>query len=146
MLLSLNDSGYYLIEFPFDMAPDEMRHGWRQIQKCGGRPLVAHPERYFCIQDSPKIIYEWVKGGAYIQINRGSLLGRFGDEAEKTSHFLLSRGLVTCVASDAHHCDVRTPYFTDIRHLLSRWYSEETARRLLSVNPCRILLGKSILP
>ena len=142
---SLNHSGYYLIEFPFDMAPEEIYYGWKQIIKSGGRPVIAHPERYFCIQDEPELLYHWIQEGVYTQIHRGSLLGRFGDAAEKTSHLLTSCGLATCVASDAHHSYVRTPYFSDIRYLLKKWYSEETAQRLLSVNPCRMLLGESVL-
>ena len=127
------------------MAPEEIYHGWKQIIKSGGRPVIAHPERYFCIQDEPELLYHWIQEGVYTQINRGSLLGRFGDAAEKTSHLLTSCGLATCVASDAHHSYVRTPYFSDIRYLLKKWYSEETAQRLLSVNPCRMLLGESVL-
>lgn len=144
-IASINHGGCYLIEFPFDMDPDEMRLGWMAILKCGGQPVIAHPERYFCIQDSPKLLYNWMLEGVYTQINRGSLLGRFGDEAEKTSHLLLSCNLGTCIASDAHHSYTRTSYLKDIQQLLEMWYPEGEAKRLLSDNPSRILQGEPVL-
>ena len=50
-LISLNHSGNYLIEFPFDMHPDEITDGLYMVFEAGGVPVLAHPERYYCVQD-----------------------------------------------------------------------------------------------
>ena len=63
----------------------------------GKIPVLAHPERYFCVQDTPELLYEFRKMGAVLQINKGSVFGRFGEEAERTARFLLENRLAGCV-------------------------------------------------
>ena len=107
-LIPLHESRYYLIEVPFDMAPDGIRKRLLEFPAMGKIPVLAHPERYFCVQDTPELLYEFREMGAVLQINKGSVFGRFGEEAERTTRFLLENRLAGCVASDAHGADYRT--------------------------------------
>ena len=108
----------------------------------GFQPVVAHPERYDYVQRMPHLLNIWSDMGCLLQINRGSLLGRFGERAEALSHSLLMRDFVTCIASDAHTASVRTPWLKDIYAMLSEEYSEHLAERLLMINPQLILDNK----
>ena len=79
-LIPLHESRYYLIEVPFDMAPDGIRRRLMEFPAMGKIPVLAHPERYFCVQDSPELLYEFREMGAVLQMNKGSVFGRFGKE------------------------------------------------------------------
>ncbi|MGN1031068.1 MAG: tyrosine-protein phosphatase [Butyricicoccaceae bacterium] len=145
-LISLNGSRYYLVEFGFEERPEAMEEYLGQIFAAGGVPLIAHPERYVSVQRDPEMVYEWQQDGCLIQINKGSLLGRFGRRARAAAHLLLDNGLVTCVASDAHSPYMRTTWMADIRDYIEERIGEETAYILLHRNPKRILFNETITP
>ena len=77
-----------------------------------------------------------------IQVNKGSVLGSFGNSAERCAQKLLDRGMVHVIASDGHRADSRTPDMSFIRSWaednLGRSYSDVVLRR----NPGLILRGK----
>lgn len=138
-LISLNHSRYYLVEFAFDEEPSMIRLYLEQIFAAGGVPLIAHPERYFCVQDYPSLVYEWLRMGSFAQINRGSLFGRFGRHSAQTAEVLLQNKLVTCVASDAHSPHMRTTYMGDAKEYLSDQFGDDEMYRLMVENPGRIV-------
>lgn len=144
-LIPLHESRYYLIEVPFDMAPDGIRRRLMEFPAMGKIPVLAHPERYFCVQDSPELLYEFREMGAVLQMNKGSVFGRFGKEAERIAQYLLENRLAGCAASDAHRANYRTPDMRPIREILSKWYGESYAELLLKVNPRRILENRPVL-
>ena len=144
MLISLNHSRYYLIEFPFDALPWQIGEELEQIFAAGGIPLIAHPERYFCVQEQPALVYQWLQLGCLTQINKGSPLGRFGRHAAHTAEFLLANRLVTCVASDAHGPYIRTTFMGDIQEYLYDRFGESEMLRLTHENPYRILHDRPV--
>lgn len=143
-LIPLHEGRYYLIEVPFDMAPDGIRKRLLEFPAMGKIPVLAHPERYFCVQDTPELLYEFREMGAVLQINKGSVFGRFGEEAERTARFLLENRLAGCVASDAHGADYRTTDMRPVRQFLEERYGEAYAQLLVKVNPRRILEDRQI--
>lgn len=143
-LISLNHTGNYLIEFPFDMHPDEMAEGLSMVSEAGGVPVLAHPERYYCVQDSPDLVYQWMKGGTLTQINMGSFLGVFGRREERTAVTLLEHGLITCLASDCHGTRRRSPDMREARSYIGERMSPGVAERLFYENPRAILMGEKV--
>ena len=142
---TLNDTDYFLMEFAFDENPDFC---WEVLENCadlGYRPIIAHPERYFFVQDDPQLAFEWCTSGYGLQLNKGSLLGSFGPDSQRTVERLMRHGLVACVASDAHRPDRRSTYMAEIRGFLEEEYGEEYMRLLLEENPARILNGEELL-
>ena len=144
MLIPINDSRYYLIEFPFDADPFWMGDILDSVLSLDKLPVIAHPERYYCIQDNPMILYEWMQQGCLSQINKGSVFGRFGRHAQMAADILLDHHLVTCAASDAHSPYQRTTFLGDIREYLEEEYGEKYARRLLERNPEKIIRNEYI--
>lgn len=140
-LLTLNRSPYALIEFAFDEEPWWVEAIIGEMQGAGLVPVLAHPERYECVQEEPGLLQEWREQGALAQMNKGSILGRFGREVERTAEVLLRNQLYTCIASDAHHAYVRTTDMRELQRFLQRHYSLEEQERLLVKNPMRILRG-----
>lgn len=145
-LFTLNGSHYPLIEFSFRSDAEEETRILRSLCKAGLRPIVAHPERYTYVQYDPEIINRWYRMGCLLQVNRGSLLGRFGTRAQDMAVELVERNFAALVASDAHSPQMRTPWMEDIRKLLSQEFSPACARRLLLENPGNILKDAPITP
>lgn len=145
-LLTLNGSRYPLVEFDFHSTGEEETQILRAICKAGFRPVVAHPERYAWVQRDPRILNRWHRMGCLLQVNRGSLLGRFGRHAQRTAWELVDRGFAAAVASDAHSCRTRTPWMEDVQALLAREISPLCARTLLEDNPLKILKNEELLP
>ena len=143
-LCTLAGSRYPLIEFPFEDYARTATEILDSVLQLGLRPIVAHPERYRYTQSNPRLINLWVEMGCLLQINRGSLFGRFGRHAEALAHGLLERNFVSFVASDAHSPTARTPWLRDAAEFLLREYPKEVAWALLEENPRRVLQHQEI--
>lgn len=144
-LWTLNDSKYLLTEFSFDENPEYCDEALEEIIGKGYVPIVAHPERYYFVQESPQIVYEWYQKGYGIQLNKGSLLGNFGRREKATGDRLLRHGLVTCVASDAHRSNTRTIRMEELQEYLAERYGEEYMYMLTEENPVRILENRRLV-
>lgn len=145
-LFTLNGSRYPLIEFSFQSIGEEESRILRHVCQSGFRPVVAHPERYAYVQRNPQLINRWFRMGCLIQVNRGSMLGRFGRHAQAMAFELVDRGFATVVASDAHSSRMRTPWMEDVWKLLSQEISPQCARALLQDNPKMILKNEELPP
>ena len=144
-LIPINDGIYLLVEFPFEEEPSFMTFLLDTVLEEGYRPLVAHPERYDAVQADPNLAYEWVRMGCALQVNKGSLLGRFGRRERETALLLLEHELAACVASDAHHAQFRTPHMGETEAYLREIFGRECVQLLLEDNPDRILKGQEIV-
>lgn len=143
-LSGINGSDYYLVEFPFDADPWWIRECLEEIFDIGKIPLIAHPERYFCVQDYPELVYEWLQNGCVTQMNKGSILGRFGKNVMKTAHVLLKNDLISCMASDAHRSYIRTPYMSEAKEMLLHLGGYEFTWYLTEKNPECIIKNRQI--
>lgn len=142
---TLNGTLYFLVEFSFNENPSWCKSILEACIDAGYKPVVAHPARYYFIQDNPSSVFDWYTMGCGIQLNKDSLLGKNGRQAFEVANSLLRHHLVSCVASDAHHTRVRTTDLDEIREYLIKQYGEEYAYMLLEENPDRILRGKSLV-
>ena len=145
-LLTLNGSRYPLVEFPFLSSGEDETKVLKELAAAGYQPVVAHPERYVYLQQEPEMINRWAEIGCLLQVNRGSLLGRFGERSRQLALGLIDRGFVTAVSSDCHSAKRRSPYMEDIRELLERMFSEKTPQQLLWHNPNMILQNRPLRP
>ena len=143
-LLTLNRSRYPLIEFGFESDGTGETAVLEDLIRAGYTPLVAHPERYQYVQEDPEFINLWKKMGCAFQINRGSLLGRFGEGPRAMAWELAGRGFATAVASDAHAATFRTPWLGDVRELLLEALPPTAAAWLLEENPRRIINNEEL--
>lgn len=137
-LQTLNKSQYLLVEFGFEENPYYVNEMLRRIRSCKIRPVIAHAERYEFVQNNPQIAYEWWKEGYLVQMNKGSILGRFGKKTQKTASRLLRHKLVSVIASDCHSSTQRTPWMLDVKKELEVKYPEKYLQVLFEENPARI--------
>ena len=144
LLFTLNGSRYPLIEFSFQSDGRQETRILQDTINAGFVPIIAHPERYLYVQDDPTILNRWHSMGCLMQINRGSLLGRFGRRAQKLSAELVERGFAAVIASDAHSPRQRTPWLKDVQALVQQGLSHQHAHLLLDKNPRKILENETI--
>ena len=144
-VLTLAGTRYLLVEFLFDSSVGYIDEMLSQISETGLVPVIAHPERYDAVQRSPLTVADWFERGYIIQLNKGSILGRLGSRAERTSAWILSRGLAHVVASDAHSPEMRTPHMSEILRFLEDNCSPEYANVLLCRNPGRLIENRQVL-
>ena len=138
-LLTLAESSYLLVEFAFDEEPSFAAKMLRAIQKERVIPVVAHPERYYFVQEDPSVLHDWNREGVVLQLNKGSLLGAFGRTARRIAHWCLEEGCVHVIGSDAHSPYRRTPRLSEAWDVVAEFTTPEIADFLLEENPARIL-------
>lgn len=138
-LKTINKTRYALVEFDFGEDAWMIKNYLNEMLKSGYIPIVAHLERYAAVQRNLKLAFDLNMMGCVLQINKGSLKGRFGKNAMKTVWKLLEYNLVHIMASDAHSCEYRTPYMLDAVEIISDRFSEELAELITEENPKRIL-------
>ena len=142
--MTLNGSRYLLTEFYFDEAPAYMEHCLQAVEAARLVPVIAHPERYFCIQRNPGLATDWAERGRILQINKGSLLGTLGQSACLTAALLLRRAVNPVIASDAHRVNLRSPHMGPLLELLDRSFPEIDPRLVLHTLPLKIAKDETV--
>jgi len=104
----LADSQYALIEFSMITPYKEIHTALSNVLRLGVTPVVAHIERYHCLENDEKKVRDLINMGCYTQINSSSVLKPklFGDTykfMKKRAQFFLEKDLVHFVASDMHN-------------------------------------------
>ena len=143
-LISINHSRYFLIEFkPQENASIAIRKLQKMIAE-GYVPIVAHPERYGFVQEYGDMVYRMKELGCLVQINKGSLKGRFGRAARDRAFDILRNHDADFIASDGHSQYSRTPYLEDAYEIICERFSSDYADFLLKDNPQRVLKNEKI--
>ena len=142
-VLPLNGTDRFLVEFGFKEDAEHIRRYLETVRAYGGRPVIAHPERYVCLQLNPFLAEEWIGMGCQLQMNKDSVFGAFGRPAQRTALRLLKKGQYAYAASDAHSPYGRNTQMDGLRDFLEKNYTPVTAEALLNGNAERYLLQRS---
>jgi len=137
---------FVLVEWPRLNIPPGSLSALRSIVASGYRPIVAHPERYQSMGQQLELAYRWRMVGALLQINLGSLVGRYGSQARTVAYRLLRRGWADYMASDFHGHASMPLYYEEARGALEELRGHELMEYLCSVNPSRMLADEEPLP
>jgi protein-tyrosine phosphatase len=142
--LRLDGGTFALVEYPFMMVPPNSGGVIRCLLAAGVTPVIAHPERYGGIAPGSTLPVDWRRQGALLQVNAGSITGRYGPQARDNALDLLERGLVHYICSD-YHCRSR-PSTAGARRMLTELGGAEHADLLTAVNTRRLIEGQEPLP
>ena len=142
--LTLAGSRYLLIEFPFDVTLSRIERAANAVRQAGYIPVLAHPERYTAVWRNPDCLSVWFYAGYVIQLDKDSVLGRFGNHCARTAAWALSHGVAHVIASDAHDTRTRTTSLQAIWQYVANNYSLSYANLLLQRNPQGIVQGRRI--
>jgi protein-tyrosine phosphatase len=143
-ILPINKGRYLLLELEKHSLPLTAKEIFFDLRVKGYQPIVTHPERNSLIQHNPELILEWVRHGAIIQITAGSLMGTFGGRAANCAAWLLAKGLVHIIASDAHSWDKRPPVLSKALKKAEKLVGRTRALKLVEEFPKRVLISKPL--
>lgn len=138
--LRLAGGPFVLCEFAWFTIPPRSDRVIATLRRDGWTPVIAHPERYSGMDEDQDVVDRWIDAGAYLQVNGGSLLGRYGETARAVAANLLRSGRVHFVASDFHARGA--PRVREYRSALARHVGEAGATMLTVTNPARLLRGE----
>jgi protein-tyrosine phosphatase len=133
-----------LVEFAYFAVPPYSDRLIARLRERGWIPVIAHPERYRGIATTLDVVATWRTAGGVVQVNAGSLTGRYGKEPMYSAQTLLARGLIDCIASDFHARG--TPELSGARAWITANGPSNHAELLFEINPARILAGETPLP
>lgn len=138
-ILTLANSGYMLIELPLATNVKYFDYVVYYLEAKGIKPIIAHPERYKCVQKDPDIVEEYIEKGCLIQCNYGSIVNLYGREAEKTIKTLLKKNQVHFLGSDVHRENGTYLIIPDAIKKIRKIIGENKINELTTINPKKIL-------
>lgn len=140
----LGGTRFILMEWPRLHLPPGTDKVLRRIVEEGYKPIVAHPERYLGIDLN--VAHSWREAGAYLQVNYGSLDGRYGGDARAFALRLLRRGWADYLSSDYHGRPDRKLYRTEVWNRIEALDGDEALVHLCITNPGRVFRDEEPLP
>ena len=146
---SLGGTKYVLIEFSMNTPYKDIHSALGNVIRLGMTPVVAHIERYHCLENDEDRVSELINMGCYMQVNSSNILKPklFGDRykfMKKRVQFFLERDLVHFVASDMHNLDDRPPYMQKAYQIVAKKYGAARAEELFKTNQ-EILLSNEFI-
>jgi len=102
-----NDKKVMLLELPHSHIPPGTDKIIAWLLKRNVLPMIAHPERNKDILRKFEKVEPLIELGCLFQLTAGSVCGQFGEAAQERAEQLLERGVVTVLATDAHHVERR---------------------------------------
>jgi len=152
-LASLAGTRYVLVEIPMSHVPPYLEYSTlhsgiknpellRELPYL--RPILAHPERYLEVLRNIKTAERFRALGYILQVNLGSLAGRYGRSVRKTAEKMIQGGLVDLVATDAHSASALAEVLDGGLKRLRKVAGEEGTRLLTEENPGRVLQGQPL--
>ncbi len=138
-ILTLANSRYMLIELPLATNVKYFDYVVYYLEAKGIKPIIAHPERYKCVQKDPDIVEEYIEKGCLIQCNYGSIVNLYGREAEKTIKTMLKKNQVHFLGSDVHRENGTYLIILDAIKKIRKIIGENKINEITTINPKKIL-------
>lgn len=107
-VLTMAGSKYVLVEFLPSCPYVQLLQGMTQLQQSGYYPILAHIERYECLEKTERL-YELKNRGILLQMNFDTFLHKKNWFQNSKWQKLLQDGVVDLVGSDCHGTHFR-PY------------------------------------
>lgn len=144
--LHLAEGPFILVEWPSLRVPPATAPVLDRLREDGRRLILAHPERYHGLDEKLAMPGEWRDKGVLLQVNYGSLAGRYGDGPRRRARTLLERGWADLFSTDFHGRPHLSIYLRAVREAMEELGGGEQFHLLSSTNPARILRGEDPLP
>ena len=137
--LTLADGRCILVEFEPNVSYAVVSRAVKEFRAEGYVPVLAHVERYFCLQRKGRM-EELEEAGALFQMNVGAFQGGVLDRESRWAKKLLLNGSIDFLASDMHNLEGRPPIAEEQLDWIQNKLSPEYQKRLLGDNAKHLLL------
>lgn len=138
-VLTLNDSRYILIELPLTTKVNYLDYILNLLRSFSIKPIIAHPERYTCVQQNPELVQQFIDNGALIQCNYGSILEFYGKKAKQTFKILLKNDQVDFLGSDSHRENTIYPLIPKAMKKIKKIIGDKVFYKISTENPKKVL-------
>lgn len=109
--------------------------GWEsavsEMMDYGYLPIIAHPERYGYVQRDIGVAQAMCDLGCELQVDAGGLMAGMFSTERRTARKLLSEGLVSYIASDAHRPSDYSDFEKAYRTFRGEWPNDNRLTALL---------------
>jgi protein-tyrosine phosphatase len=139
--LPLGTSSWYLLEPSFTDSSDALFSCLDPLLEQGYSIILAHPERIPTLWSASNTLMSLVGQKLRIQLNIGSLLGKFGKESRKFGMKLLAANCVHYLASDSHGALNRRPPVQEEWETLENELGADILEKLCCIHPAQLLAG-----
>jgi protein-tyrosine phosphatase len=141
---TIGDTRYLLVELSNYSVPLQISDCFIKLGDCGITPILTHPERNPILQQAPQRVLEWAEQGCLVQVTASALAGGWGERVRSIARWLLERGAVHVLASDAHDTKRRPPQLSAGRAASAAIVGQEIANALVIDNPAAILASEPV--
>lgn len=134
------DTGYLLLEWPFNQYPiwgNEIING---LLAEGIRPVFAHIERYPYFWNHIEELDEYIEEGCLCQVNPGAVIH---EDTRKYTLHLIRKGYIHVISSDAHNMNKRPPRLQEAYDIIDDELGRDTGD-WFAENADRIIRGKDV--
>lgn len=141
---TLNHSRYLLFELPMNTNILYLDDVVFSLLSENIIPIMAHPERYTCVQENPNLLLEWIDKGILFQMNIGSLSGIYGKTVKKTALKLIKANMIHFLATDAHR---HHSIYADLPQMMEnaeKIMGTKKLKKLTQDNPLRVVKNEEI--
>ncbi len=142
----LDGTPFVLVEWPSMQVPPGTPAVIQRLRSQGHIPVIAHPERYHVGGSMVELAQLWKDAGAFLQVNHGSITGRYGGRVQKRGWDLLEAGLADYLASDHHGRPHLELQLEGTLNAVEGMGAEESIQALLRTNPRRLIDGEEPFP
>ena len=142
--LSLADHGrHVLLELPHELY-FPLEPVLDSLQRINMIAILSHPERNQGLLSQPRITAMLAERGCLMQVTCGSLLGRFGTQSQTMSEWMIRKGLVHFLATDAHGVKSRRPQMRRAFQRAVELASSAIAVEICCRNPAAVADGNDV--
>lgn len=134
---------YLLAEAPYSGPLPALPDLLFRMKLKGVTPVIAHPERCFEFEKKGRA-EECVRGGALLQLDLGSLTGKYGKSAQKLARQFLGEGLYAVAATDLHSPVNAEAWVGESLAALEKAAGPKAFRALVADNPAALLRGDAL--
>ena len=131
---TMNDTRYLLMEFHFNVEEKQVLTFVKEVLANGFIPIIAHAERFQCIQLSTPLAKKLIDMGCVLQMNKGSVLGEFGERPKECAFELLEHHYYKLVGSDTHHPIKRNAKMNESYDLIKEYFGRHYTEDLFYYN------------
>ncbi len=114
------------------------------LSRQGMTGILSHPERNHGLLRDPALLPGLVEAGCLMQVTAGSLMGTFGPRSQELGEWMLARGLVHFIATDAHGIKSRRPLMGRAFQRVAELTDEPTAVDLCCNYPALVAAGREV--
>ncbi len=142
--MTLSNTNYVLVEFYPDVSFREIEIGMRNLLNAGYIPVLAHIERYMCLEKELDLVDELIEMGVYIQVNGRSFLRKRFDRRGSWCRTLLKNGMIHFVATDSHNDGSRRPVMEAVVEKMCSIADEDEVYDIVFRNGIKLLKNQLI--